>query len=67
MHHYNALVLALVTQASSSKVSVTLKNTGSMDGAEVPQLYLQMPASAGEPPKQLKGTVPACVPGQMPP
>ena len=42
-------------KASSSGVSFTLKNTGSRDGAATPQLYLGFPASAGEPPKQLKG------------
>jgi len=37
------------------KVSVTLSNTGNAAGAEVVQLYVQFPASAGEPPLQLKG------------
>lgn len=38
-------------------VTVTLSNTGSVAGAEVPQLYLSLPASApaGTPPKQLRG------------
>jgi len=36
-------------------VSCSVKNTGDVDGAEVPQLYLGFPASAQEPPKQLKG------------
>jgi len=30
-------------------------NTGGMAGAEVVQLYLRFPATAGEPPLQLKG------------
>ena len=34
---------------------VTVTNTGSRAGAEVAQLYLRHPATAGEPPKQLKG------------
>jgi len=34
---------------------VTVTNTGSRVGAEVAQLYLRHPATAGEPPKQLKG------------
>lgn len=42
-------------QASSTSVSFTLENTGSVAGAEVAQLYLGFPAAAGEPPKQLKG------------
>jgi beta-glucosidase len=41
--------------ASSSSVTVTVTNTGSVAGAEVAQLYLDFPATAGEPPLQLKG------------
>eukprot|EP00408_Alexandrium_pacificum_P025886 CAMPEP_0171202986 /NCGR_PEP_ID=MMETSP0790-20130122/25287_1 /TAXON_ID=2925 /ORGANISM="Alexandrium catenella, Strain OF101" /LENGTH=706 /DNA_ID=CAMNT_0011668431 /DNA_START=58 /DNA_END=2178 /DNA_ORIENTATION=+ len=36
-------------------VEFTVSNTGSVPGREIPQLYLSFPASAGEPPKQLKG------------
>ena len=36
-------------------VSVDVTNTGSRTGAEVVQVYVSAPASAGEPPKQLKG------------
>jgi len=36
-------------------VRVKVKNAGSRKGAEVVQLYVQFPASAGEPPRQLKG------------
>jgi len=36
-------------------VSVTVHNTGTKTGAEVVQLYVGFPASAGEPPLQLKG------------
>jgi beta-glucosidase len=36
-------------------VRVSVTNTGSTAGAEVAQLYLGFPSSAGEPPKQLKG------------
>jgi beta-glucosidase len=35
-------------------VSVSVTNTGSRQGAEVVQLYMGHPASAGEPPKQLR-------------
>merc|ERR1712146_63395 len=38
-----------------TSVSVTVTNTGSKAGAEVAQLYLGFPSSAGEPPRQLKG------------
>jgi hypothetical protein len=34
---------------------VTVTNTGDRPGADVVQLYLTGPASAGEPPYQLKG------------
>jgi beta-glucosidase len=36
-------------------VSATVTNTGSRAGADVAQLYLSDPASAGEPPRQLAG------------
>jgi len=47
--HYSGL------QVSGRTVQCTVKNAGSVDGSEAVQLYLQFPASAGEPPKQLKG------------
>jgi len=40
---------------SGRTVSATITNTGSVAGAEVAQLYIGFPASAGEPPIQLKG------------
>lgn len=36
-------------------VEFTVRNTGKRRGAEVPQVYLGLPASAGEPPKRLVG------------
>ncbi|KAG6830364.1 hypothetical protein H0H87_008310 [Tephrocybe sp. NHM501043] len=36
-------------------VTFDIKNTGSRSGIEIPQLYLNMPISAGEPPSILKG------------
>jgi beta-glucosidase len=36
-------------------VSATVTNTGKVAGSDVAQLYLADPASAGEPPRQLKG------------
>jgi beta-glucosidase len=51
--------------ATGATVSVAVANTGSRAGAEVPQLYMGMPASTGEPPKQLKGyTKVALAPGE---
>jgi len=37
------------------QVGLTVTNTGSVAGAEVVQVYVSDPASAGEPPHQLKG------------
>ena len=49
-------------------VSFTVTNTGSRTGYEVPQMYLAFPASAGEPPLQLKGfTKVSLAPGQTAP
>ncbi|EIN08281.1 glycoside hydrolase family 3 protein [Punctularia strigosozonata HHB-11173 SS5] len=36
-------------------VTFTVRNNGTVDGHEVPQLYLSKPASANSPPKELKG------------
>ena len=40
---------------TGTDVSVTIKNTGPVHGAEVAQLYLGFPPSAGEPPQVLRG------------
>lgn len=45
----------LEVDSANLKVSFGLENVGGHDGAEVGQLYLSFPASAGEPPRQLKG------------
>ncbi len=37
------------------EITFTLTNTGNVDGSEVPQLYLGLPAEAGQPPKVLRG------------
>lgn len=49
-----------VTQKSNDgtkpiQVSVSVKNTGTVAGAEVPQVYLGLPESANQPPKRLVG------------
>ena len=36
-------------------IRFTLKNTGDVAGAEVAQLYVQYPAEAEQPPRQLRG------------
>ncbi len=44
-----------VTGGSSLAVSFAVENTGKRAGQEVAQVYLSLPASAGEPPKRLIG------------
>jgi beta-glucosidase len=44
-----------VTAAKDLTVSLTVQNTGKRAGQEVAQVYLSLPASAGEPPKRLIG------------
>ena len=44
-------------EVSQAAISVTVTNAGPVPGREVAQLYLGYPASAGEPPRQLKGFV----------
>ena len=39
----------------SKSVEVTVANTGKLDGAEIVQLYLGFPETAGEPPQVLRG------------
>lgn len=51
---YSSFVYSGLT-ATDSSVAVTVTNTGKVAGAEVAQLYLGFPSTAGEPPKQLKG------------
>ncbi|KAG6868143.1 hypothetical protein C0993_007217 [Termitomyces sp. T159_Od127] len=46
---------ALWLHQPAFKVTFDVKNTGSVAGGEIPQLYVQMPSSSGEPPSILKG------------
>ena len=41
--------------ANGLQVSFNVKNTGQRAGAEIAQVYVSLPASAGEPPKRLVG------------
>ena len=41
-------------RVSGRTITFAVRNNGTVPGSEVPQLYLRFPASAGEPPKQLK-------------
>jgi beta-glucosidase len=43
-----------VSASDSTTIAFTLTNTGAVQGAEVAQLYIGYPASAGEPPQVLK-------------
>ncbi|KAG6849373.1 hypothetical protein H0H93_008977 [Arthromyces matolae] len=58
---WNAGKASPISEGSSAalwpaySVSFSVKNTGSLYGGEIPQLYLNMPASAGEPPSILRG------------
>jgi beta-glucosidase len=49
---YSKLV---VTSGQQTKVTFTLKNTGSRDGDEIAQVYASLPVAANEPPKRLVG------------
>jgi beta-glucosidase len=51
----NLGVPATPDATGSVTVAVDVKNTGSLAGADVVQVYVSAPASAGEPPRQLKG------------
>ncbi len=44
-----------VTGGSTLQVSFTVRNTGKRAGKEIAQVYLSLPAAAGEPPKRLIG------------
>lgn len=54
---YSSFAYAKLRVESAKQVSVsfTLKNTSGRAGAEVAQVYLGLPSSAGEPPKRLVG------------
>jgi len=55
--YFDLKVVHTASKAGSQTTTVTfgIKNTGTVAGAEVAQLYLGFPASAGEPPKNLRG------------
>jgi beta-glucosidase len=47
--------LSVTSSGDSAVATFTLANTGSRPGADTAQVYVGMPASTGEPPRQLKG------------
>jgi beta-glucosidase len=52
---YSDLGLRAAAAPGSIDVQFTLRNTGSLAGTEVAQLYLGFPESVGEPPRLLRG------------
>ena len=52
---YSDLAVSAMSPGGSATVSATVTNTGRRYGSDVMQLYVSDPASAGEPPQQLKG------------
>jgi beta-glucosidase len=56
---YTTFTYANLTVAAAPADAVTVEfdvtNSGARDGAEVAEVYVAMPAAAGEPPQQLKG------------
>lgn len=52
---YTTFKYTALTIATAYNVSCVVTNVGQVTGAEVAQLYISFPASAGEPPLQLKG------------
>ncbi|KAG9217670.1 hypothetical protein CCMSSC00406_0003641 [Pleurotus cornucopiae] len=46
---------ALYLHRPAFRVTFDVKNTGKLFGGDIPQLYVNMPASSGEPPSILKG------------
>ncbi len=52
---YAGLVVDATSVAPAVRVSFTITNTGARAGREVPQLYVNFPAAAAEPPWVLRG------------
>jgi beta-glucosidase len=52
---FSNLSVGTLPKGGAANVTATVTNTGSRAGADIAQLYVTQPASAGEPPKQLQG------------
>jgi beta-glucosidase len=52
---YRNLQVGPLTAGGAATVTATVTNTGSRAGADVAQLYVTDPSSAGQPPRQLEG------------
>ncbi len=57
----NNIPLAFKGNADAYSVNVEVTNTGKAYGCDVPQIYLQFPHNAGEPPKELAGFTRTCL------
>jgi hypothetical protein len=47
--------LAIASSSTGYTITFTVANSGTFKATEIPQLYIGFPASAGEPPKNLRG------------
>lgn len=56
-----------LARGAAAGVSFAVANTGSVDGAEVAQLYVEYPPGAGEPPRLLRGVAKVAVRAGGPP
>jgi beta-glucosidase len=52
---FSNLRVSALPQGGAATVTATVTNTGSVAGADVAQLYVTDPATAGQPPRQLEG------------
>lgn len=52
---FSGLTVSALPRGGAATVSATVTNTGTRSGADVAQLYVTAPASAGEPPRRLQG------------
>jgi len=52
---YSGLSITPSTGQHAYIASFTVRNTGGVDGTEIPQLYLEFPAGIGEPKRILRG------------
>ncbi|MEE4455025.1 glycoside hydrolase family 3 C-terminal domain-containing protein [Novosphingobium resinovorum] len=52
---YDSLKLQRERASGQWTIRANIRNTGTMAGAEVAQLYISMPSAAGAPPRQLRG------------
>jgi len=54
-YEYSNLTLTAQPPGNSVRLTFTVKNRGTWEGAEIAEVYASLPASTGEPPKRLVG------------